>query len=257
MRSRTHRSSHSRREWPTSFAKPRTVGWRRTYEELSSGNGPHLHLHLLCVDAASRIHTGQVLLAGTMTRNVDTNVVAGFGDEWSRFDQSALSDAEAESLFREYFDIFPWDELAPDAEGFDAGCGSGRWARLVAPRVGKLRCFDASAAAATVAARNLAASPNCEVSVAAVDAMPMADGTADFGYSLGVLHHIPDTAAALRDCVRKLRPGAPFLLYLYYRFDNRPAWYHLLWFLTNGLRRIVSQLAYPLRYAVSQLLAAV
>jgi 2-polyprenyl-3-methyl-5-hydroxy-6-metoxy-1,4-benzoquinol methylase len=32
---------------------------------------------------------------------------------------------------------------------------------------------------------------------------------------LGVLHHIPDTAAAMRDCVRKLKLGAPFLFYLY------------------------------------------
>ena len=189
-------------------------------------------------------------------RNVDADVVAGFGDEWSRFDQSALADAEAESLLREYFDIFPWSELPQDAVGFDAGCGSGRWARLVAPRVGKLRCFDASPAAAAVAARNLAPYPNCDVTVAPVDAMPIDDGSADFGYSLGVLHHIPDTAAALRDCVRKLRPGAPFLLYLYYRFDNKPSWYRLLWSLTNGVRWLVSRSPHPVRYAISQILAA-
>jgi SAM-dependent methyltransferase len=189
-------------------------------------------------------------------RNVDADVVAGFGDEWSRFDQSELTNAEAESLFNEYFEIFPWSELRPDAMGFDAGCGSGRWARLVAPRVGTLHCFDASAAAAAVAARNLAAYPNCEIKVAATDAMPLADGTADFGYSLGVLHHIPDTAAALRDCVRKLRPGAPFLLYLYYRFDNRPAWFRLLWYLTNGVRWVVSRSPHRVRYVISQILAA-
>jgi SAM-dependent methyltransferase len=192
-----------------------------------------------------------------IVRNVDADVVAGFGDEWSRFDQSALSDSEVESIFNEYFDVFPWSELPLAALGFDAGCGSGRWARLVAPRVGKLRCFDASSAAAAVARCNLAAYPNCEVEVASIDAMPIADGSADFGYSLGVLHHIPDTAAALRDCVRKLRPGAPFLLYLYYRFDNRPVWYRLLWSLTNGLRWLVSRSPHPVRYLISQILAAV
>ena len=44
--------------------------------------------------------------------------------------------------------------------------------------------------------------------------MPLPDGALDFGYSLGVLHHIPDTQSALRACVRKLKAGAPFLLYL-------------------------------------------
>ena len=191
-----------------------------------------------------------------MTRNFDAKVVAGFGDEWSRFDQSALADVEAQSLFHEYFDIFPWDDLPPNAIGFDAGCGSGRWARLVAPRVGRLYCFDASEAAVAVAKRNLALHANCEVTMAAVDAMPIVDGSADFGYSLGVLHHVPDTAAALRDCARKLRFGAPFLVYLYYRFDNRPVWYRALWSLTNSVRWVLSRSPYPVRYAVSQLFAA-
>ena len=133
-----------------------------------------------------------------MSRNIDAAVVDGFGDEWSRFDQSELSDSEARRLFEEYFDIFPWHELPPGAVGLDLGCGSGRWARLVAPRVGRLLCFDASSAAVDVAKRNLAGAPNAEVAVAGIDELPVPDDSADFAYSLGVLHHIPDTAAALR-----------------------------------------------------------
>ena len=77
-----------------------------------------------------------------MTRNIDETVIAGFGAEWSRFDQSALSEEEARQLFNQYFDVFPWSALSPGATGFDAGCGSGRWARLVAPRVGRLDSLD-------------------------------------------------------------------------------------------------------------------
>ena len=76
-----------------------------------------------------------------MTSNIDKQVVAGFGDEWSRFDQSALSDVELQRMFDNYFNIFPWDKVRQDAVGFDLGCGSGRWAKLVAPRVGKLLSF--------------------------------------------------------------------------------------------------------------------
>jgi ubiquinone/menaquinone biosynthesis C-methylase UbiE len=191
-----------------------------------------------------------------MGRNVDDAVVDGFGDEWSRFDQSAVPELETQQRFEEYFGIFPWHELPPGAVGLDLGCGSGRWARLVAPRVGHLLCFDASQAAADVARRMLAGVENAEVAVAAIDELPVPDASADFAYSLGVLHHIPDTVAALRACVRKLRPGAPFLVYLYYRFDNRPAWYRRLWQLTEVIRFVVSRSPKPIRYAVSQFFAA-
>ena len=88
-------------------------------------------------------------------KNIDPDVVAGFGDEWSRFDQSALSEAELTDTFSDYFGIFPWHRLPPDAEGFDMGCGSGRWASLVAPRAGVLNCVDPSEQALGVAKRNL------------------------------------------------------------------------------------------------------
>lgn len=38
-----------------------------------------------------------------MTENVDEKVVAGFGDEWSRFDQSELTQAELAKMFDNYF----------------------------------------------------------------------------------------------------------------------------------------------------------
>ena len=143
--------------------------------------------------------------------NVDQKTVQGFGDEWSRFDQSDLEAQEHAQMFENYFHVFPWQALPQDAEGFDLGCGSGRWAKLVAPRVGRLHCIDPSCAL-EVARRNLAGSYNCEFHSATVDSMPLADGSMDFGYSLGVLHHIPDTQAALDACIRKLKPGAPFLV---------------------------------------------
>ena len=59
--------------------------------------------------------------------NIDIATVKGFGDEWSRFDQSKLTDDELIELFGRYFHIFPWDRLAKDAQGFDLGCGTGRW----------------------------------------------------------------------------------------------------------------------------------
>ncbi len=189
--------------------------------------------------------------------NVDHDVAAGFGDEWTRFDQSALSLEEKQRIFREYFDIFPWDKLPATAEGVDFGCGSGRWASVVAGRVAKLTCMDASDAALTVARRNLSAFTNCDFIHGSIGDMPaVKEDSLDFGYSLGVLHHMPDTAAGLASCVAKLKPGAPFLVYLYYRFDGRPWWFKALWRTSELGRAFISRLPYGPRYMMSQAIAA-
>lgn len=188
--------------------------------------------------------------------NLDERTVSGFGDEWARFDQSELPPAELQSLFQKYFHIFPWEKLPKGAVGFDLGCGSGRWAALVAEKVGKLHCIDASEEALTVARKNLGSRANCEFHHASVDAIPLADNSMDFGYSLGVLHHVPDTLAGIKACVRKVKPGAPFLVYLYYRFDNRPLWFRSLWAASNAGRQVVSRLPHSARFAVSQAIAA-
>lgn len=187
--------------------------------------------------------------------NYDPDVVDGFGREWTRFDHGAMDAAEAFGLFQRYFSIFPWESLPKDAEGFDAGCGSGRWAQLVGPRVGSLQCIDASADALAVAAINLAHLGNCTTHHATIDSMPLVDASQDFGYSLGVLHHIPDTASALRACVGKLKPGAPFLLYLYYAFDNRPTWFRAVWRVSDQLRQVLSRAPFRARSVICDLLA--
>jgi ubiquinone/menaquinone biosynthesis C-methylase UbiE len=188
--------------------------------------------------------------------NLDPATVEGFGEEWSRFDQRELADDERARIWEQYFAIFPWDALPERAVGFDLGCGSGRWAVLVAPRVGTLHCVDASAQALDVARRGLAGHDNCAFHLASVDALPFADGSMDFGYSLGVLHHVPNTRAALGAAVRALKPGAPFLVYLYYAFDNRPRWYRGLWRATDLVRRVLSRSPLGVKVAASTAIAA-
>jgi SAM-dependent methyltransferase len=186
--------------------------------------------------------------------NVDPDVVEGFGDEWSRFDQAGVPDAELRQRFQEYFEIFPWDRLPAGAVGFDAGCGTGRWAAFVAPRVGHLHCIDPSAAL-HIARRDLTSLGNCSFHGATIDCMPVPDASMDFGYSLGVLHHLPDTQQGILDCARKLKPGAPFLAYLYYAFDNRPTWFRAIWRATDVMRRVVSRSPSAVRHAAAEAMA--
>lgn len=187
--------------------------------------------------------------------NIDPAVVEAFGEEWSKFHHAEREHRDLQALFESYFANFPWRLLPPDAEGFDLGCGAGRWAHFVAPQVGRLHCIDASAAALDVARRNLQAHSNCIFHCASVDAIPLADDSADFGYSLGVLHHVPDTEQGIKDCARKLKPGAPLLIYLYYAFDDRPRWFRMIWRLSDLVRRFTSTLPFAIRSIFSDVAA--
>lgn len=190
----------------------------------------------------------------TSNPNLDSSTVACFGDEWQRFDQQGMAAGEADRVFGDYFAIFPWDQLPPNAEGFDMGCGSGRWARIVAPRVGLLHCIDPSSALA-VARHTLADQSNVQFHQASVDASGLRPDTQDFGYSLGVLHHVPNTAAAISSCAALLKPGAPLLLYLYYALDNRPGWFRMIWHLSNVIRLLICRLPPLPKQLVTDLIA--
>lgn len=188
--------------------------------------------------------------------NSDLNVVTDFGNEWTEFDQSDLSVLELNNIFNEYFEIFPWDSLTLDSHGFDLGCGSGRWAKLVSQRCGHLHCIDPSEAI-EIAKKNLISCDNCSFYKNGVDDIPLEDSSMDFGYSLGVLHHIPNTQLGIDECVKKLKPGAPFLIYLYYAFDNQPFWFRIIWLISNFFRKIISNLPFKFKLVVTQFIAIV
>jgi SAM-dependent methyltransferase len=189
--------------------------------------------------------------------NLDPATVHGFGREWRQFTQEtgSLSEADKAEIFRSYFDIFPWHLVGSDSVGADIGCGSGRWATLVAPRVRRLLACDASAEALAVARRNLEGHPNVDLQLASIDHLPTADRSLDFAYCLGVLHHLPDARAALSAIACKLKPGAPLLVYIYYAFDNRPRWYRALWRVTDIARRLMARLPHKLQMALASLIA--
>ncbi len=174
--------------------------------------------------------------------NLDEATLRSFGRQWARFDQSMVPEEALRTMFEEYFAIFPWERLPENAVGADVGCGSGRWARFASERASVLHCVDASEEALSVARRRLSSVGNVLFHHASVDALPIGEQSLDFAYSLGVLHHVPDTAGALTAVARTLKRGAPFLVYLYYAFESRPAWYRFLWRATELARRTIVRL---------------
>ena len=186
--------------------------------------------------------------------NIDQNTVSSFGNEWYDFDQSKMSYMEIKKIFDEYFSIFPFYLMTDKSEGFDMGCGSGRWARLMAPKVKKLHCIDPSSAI-EVARRNLSDCNNIIFHKSSVDKVLLSKSSQDFGYSLGVLHHVPDTEKAIKSCVFLLKTGAPLLLYLYYNFDNRPFFYRTIWKFSDMLRYLIYHLPYKIRRIMTDIIA--
>lgn len=188
-------------------------------------------------------------------KNYDADVIGDFGDEWEAYDQSSVDSQELEKQFLDYFKLFPWDEAVSNGTGADFGCGSGRWAKFAADKVNSIICIDASIKAVSVAKRNTSDKNNCHVVQGKIDELPLSDNSLDFAYSLGVLHHLPDTAEAIKSCSSKLKQGAPFLLYLYYAFDNRAKWYSLVWKSSNIFRNIICRFPFTLKYPVTNMIS--
>lgn len=171
--------------------------------------------------------------------NIDAATVHSFGEEWQAFGQ--FTDDDISQVGATYFDIVRPEMLGPDKSAIDFGCGTGRWTKYLHDKVASVTAVDPSDAI-LVAAEMLADAKNVHLYRASIDNLPFADDAFDFGFSLGVLHHIPDTAKAMRSCVQTIKPGGYFLVYLYYALDNRGPAYKALFHVTNAVRAVVSRL---------------
>mgnify|MGYP001393926278 FL=1 len=188
-------------------------------------------------------------------KNIDKKTVEDFGEEWNKYNQSSIHDEELKKLWNQYFDIFSFEELSNDSEGFDMGCGSGRWAKFVANKVHLLNCIDPSEKALNVAKRNLSNFSNIRYFNASVNDNILKENSQDFGYCLGVLHHIPDTLEGIKACAKVLKKNAPFLLYLYYNFENRSFFFKLIWRLSDFIRKIISSLSPKTKIFITSIIA--
>jgi SAM-dependent methyltransferase len=117
----------------------------------------------------------------------------------------------------------------------------GRHARQIAPHAGRVLAVDFSRAIET-AARNTRDCPNVDCIQADLLSLPLCDGSVDFVYSLGVLHHLAETERALAGLVRKLKPGGRLRIYLYWK---RHGWHGLALRAVTLSRRVTTRLPLP------------
>jgi SAM-dependent methyltransferase len=185
-------------------------------------------------------------------KNIDARVVNEFGNEWLKFHEH--DDDLVKKGGEEYFDILTDEIINSKTYVLDVGCGTGRWTKYLAPKVGFIEAVDPSDAI-FAADKLLDKIENVRLSKASIETLPFADETFDFVMSIGVLHHIPNTKQALNDCVKKVKKGGYFFVYLYYNLDRRGPFYKSLFHASDLIRKTVSRLPAKLKHFVCDILA--
>ena len=154
----------------------------------------------------------------------------------------------------EYFDVLKENIVNKNTYALDIGCGSGRWTKFLSSKAGFIEAVDPSNAI-FAANKLLAGIENVRLTKASIETLPFEDEIFDFAMSVGVLHHIPDTLKAMQDCVKKVKKGGYFYVYLYYNFDKRGAFFKWLFKISDLVRAGVSRLPARLKNFASDMLA--
>lgn len=184
--------------------------------------------------------------------NIDKVTVDSFGEEWQAF--HGFSETEIQKLGDEYFDIISPEMLNASTNVLEVGCGSGRFLKYVSEKAKMVVGVDPSNA--VFASDSLVGlKPNVVLVKASANDLPFFDESFDFVYSIGVLHHIPDTYKAMKACVDKVKKGGYFFTYLYYDLDNRGFLFRSLFNLSTVIRKGVSKLPAKPKRVVCDFLA--
>jgi SAM-dependent methyltransferase len=129
----------------------------------------------------------------------------------------------AEAWFAQAPGAPPFSGLIPysDLNGKDVleiGCGTGVHARLLAAAGARVSAVDLTPTAVELTRRRLElAGLHADVREADAESLPYADGSFDFVWSWGVIHHSESTDRVIAEIARVLRPGGRLALMVYHR----------------------------------------
>jgi SAM-dependent methyltransferase len=190
-------------------------------------------------------------------QNLDQQVIDSFGHEWSAFDYAeSETDDALDSQFLAYctpIDLTQFNSKSSVAADF--GAGSGRWTSRLLPHFSTVYALEPSDGASKVLKIKFADELSVKILQETVGANSIPNQSLDLAMSLGVLHHIPDTGLAIRSVASKIKSGGVFLCYLYYKLENKPAFYRGLFWASNSLRWVISRLPYAMRILIAKILA--
>jgi 2-polyprenyl-3-methyl-5-hydroxy-6-metoxy-1,4-benzoquinol methylase len=140
---------------------------------------------------------------------------SNFGFEWNLHNRTQLDTDtrhESEETFKEKTGFVPEDFKGKLV--LDVGCGMGRFSD-VASRWGATVVGIDLTSAVDAAYANIGGRENVHLAQADVFKLPFREETFDFIFSIGVLHHTPNTRAAFDQLPRLLKPGGRIAIWVY------------------------------------------
>lgn len=150
------------------------------------------------------------------TEGTTARTLSSFGYEWTTFDDVREEDESFAAIYFKDVDL----PGCAGATGLDAGCGKGRFTRVLGRHLKTVVALDGSEAV-EAAVENLKELDNVCVVRADLRLPLFAEESFDFVMSLGVLHHLDDPRDGFMHLVSYLAPGGQLLVYLYSRPETR------------------------------------
>ena len=190
-------------------------------------------------------------------KDLSKKVIHDFGNEWASYNYlSDKSEAELDEQFEAYckpLDLSKFNNKTSAAADF--GAGSGRWCARMSKYFSKIYAIEPSNGANIILEKKFANDQKIEILKETVESNSLSFESLDLAFSLGVLHHIPNTSLAIKQISEKIKPGGYFLCYLYYKLDDKPQFYKLIFLLVNILRFGISKLPFVLKKYICNILA--